>query len=322
MTTLAAFLSDQNQLAEGLADTLLALGDAACDIAALTAVNGLDGQSFGALTDGSNSDGDQQKALDVQADQLIEGALTKTRTALYLSEERDAPVALAQDGSFIVACDPLDGSSNIDTNLSIGTIFSIWPAAQGAKSPYLQKGRDQLAAGFFVYGPQTTLLLTLGSGVFAFCFAPDKKMFMQMDWQVDIPQATQEFAVNAANQRYWQGRSKAYLSDLLAGSDGPRGTHFNMRWCGSLVADGWRIFRRGGIFLYPSDARKGYENGRLRLVYEAAAIAFLTEQAGGLATNGNQPILDIEPTALHQRTALVFGSAQEVRQHASYAEIS
>ena len=233
MTTLAAFLSDQNQLAEGLADTLLALGDAACDIAALTAVNGLDGQSFGALTDGSNSDGDQQKALDVQADQLIERALTKTRTALYLSEERDAPVALAEDGSFIVACDPLDGSSNIDTNLSIGTIFSIWPASQGAKSPYLQKGRDQLAAGFFAYGPQTALILTCGEGTMAFCL-DDTGSYRLMDWQVAIPETTSEFAINAANQRYWTDRTQRYIAQLLAGAEGVRDKNFNMRWVRSV----------------------------------------------------------------------------------------
>lgn len=320
MTLLSAFLSDQKLAADGLANCVLALSEAACDIAALTAVNGLDGQSFGALTQAENSDGDQQKALDVRADHFIEKALAKTKTALYLSEERDKPVILAEDGSFIVACDPLDGSSNIDTNLSIGTIFSIWPAPQGSQSQALQKGRDQLAAGFFVYGPQTTLLLTFGSGVFAFCLSPDKGQFIQMDWQVEIPEETREFAVNASNQRYWHGASKAYLEHVLAGSDGPRQAHFNMRWCGSLVADGWRIFRRGGIFLYPSDARKGYENGRLRLVYEAAAMAFLAEQAGGLATDGNRAILDIEPDSLHQRTALIFGSADEVRQHASYTD--
>jgi fructose-1,6-bisphosphatase I len=213
----------------------------------------------------------------------------------------------------IVASDPLDGSSNIDTNVSIGTIFSILPASGGS----LQPGRNQLASGIFVYGPQTTLLVTCGDGVFAFQLGTDGQ-FHDMGWQVRMPAETSEFAINASNSRHWAAPVSRYIADCLAGSAGQRQRNFNMRWVGSLVADGWRIFRRGGIFLYPADARDGYHNGRLRLVYEASPMAFLVTQAGGRASDGQQDILDIVPDALHQRVPLVFGSANEVDEFVKY----
>ena len=233
--------------------------------------------------------------------------------AAYLSEERDDVVTLHDAGDVIVASDPLDGSSNIDTNASIGTIFSILPAAGG----HLQPGRNQLASGIFVYGPQTTLLVTFGDGVHAFQLAEDGQ-FYDMGWQVQIPPKTSEFAINASNSRHWMAPVSGYIADCLAGDTGPRQRNFNMRWVGSLVADGWRIFRRGGIFLYPADSRKGYEVGRLRLVYEANPMAMLVCQAGGCASDGHRDILDITPTSLHQRVPLVFGSANEVDEFINY----
>ncbi|ADE39656.1 class 1 fructose-bisphosphatase [Candidatus Puniceispirillum marinum] len=263
--------------------------------------------NLGAIKGSANADGDDQKALDVLADDEITAQLHTAGVAIYLSEEQDTPIPLHADGTLIVASDPLDGSSNIDTNVSIGTIFSIMPAAGGS----LQCGRNQLAAGFFVYGPQTTLLLTLGDGVLAFQM-DDDGFFCDMGWQVAMPADTQEFGINTSNQRHWHAPVKAYIDACLDGRDGELKRNYNMRWVGSLVADAWRIFRRGGVFLYPADCRDGYSQGRLRLVYEANPVAMLVEQAGGKATNGTDSILDIQPQDLHERVAFIFGSMNEV----------
>ena len=255
-----------------------------------------------------NKDGDEQKTLDVLADQKIQNALCNVPTvASYLSEEQDEEVFFNDDGIVIVASDPLDGSSNIDTNVSVGTIFSILPAEGGL----LQPGRNQIASGFFVYGPQTTLLLTFGEAVNAFQLNDDGQ-FCDMGWQVNILPDTEEFAINASNIRYWQPNVSGYIADCLAGVTGPRNKNFNMRWIGSLVADAWRIFRRGGIFLYPADSRSGYEAGRLRLVYEANPVALLVEAAGGKAVDGKNSILDLLPESLHARVPFIFGSTNEV----------
>lgn len=263
--------------------------------------------NLGAIKGSANADGDDQKALDVLADDVITAQLRDAGAAIYLSEEQDAPIPLNDEGTLIVASDPLDGSSNIDTNVSIGTIFSIMPAAGGA----LQSGRNQLAAGFFVYGPQTTLLVTLGDGVLAFQM-DDDGFFCDMGWQVVMPPDTHEFGINASNQRHWHAPVKAYIDDCLDGRDGALKQNYNMRWVGSLVADAWRIFRRGGVFLYPADRRDGYAKGRLRLVYEANPVAMLVEQAGGKATDGTNSILDIDPKDLHERVPFIFGSMNEV----------
>ena len=288
--------------------TLLGLAEASVHIARLAAQNGLGQTALGDVTGAENADGDNQKALDVLADQLIEQALQHAGLHAYLSEEREQAVMFSSEADLVCACDPLDGSSNIDTNLTIGTIFSIYPRSGGS---LLRPGREQLVAGFFAYGPQTALILTCGEGTMAFCL-DDTGSYRLMDWQVAIPEATSEFAINAANQRYWTDRTQRYIAQLLAGAEGVRDKNFNMRWAGSLVADSWRILRRGGVFLYPEDSRPGYQTGRLRLVYEANPISFLIEQAGGLATDGKQNILDISPEHLHQRIPFVFGSAEEV----------
>jgi fructose-1,6-bisphosphatase I len=309
MSNLANFLNDHksNSPLHGAAvDAILALASAVTEISHLIRDPAASAQ-FGAVRGSANADGDSQKALDVICDELVTAALSKADVAIYLSEEQDDPVPLVADGAVIVACDPLDGSSNIDTNISIGTIFSILPSAGGI----LQPGRNQLASGFFVYGPQTTLLMTMGNGVHAFQLDASG-VFQHLDWAVTIPAETSEYAINASNARFWQAPVASYIADCIAGTDGPHGRKFNMRWVGSLVADGWRIFRRGGVFLYPGDARDGYAEGRLRLVYEAAPVAFLVEQAGGKATTGSAAILDVVPERLHQRISLVFGSASEV----------
>ena len=311
---LTTFLQSATQCGELLSEAcsaILAMAEASITIAGLAARNGIIQTALGTVTGGENADGDNQKELDLLADKLINQALAKTSLFAYLSEEREQPVTLSPSGQLICACDPLDGSSNIDTNLTVGTIFSLYPApGEKTETNMLCPGCDQIAAGFFAYGPQTALLLTYGKGVFAFCF--DGIQYRLMDWQVRIPCQTSEFAINAANYRHWSARTAKYIEQLLAGKNGVRQKNFNMRWAGSLVADGWRILRRGGIFLYPDDRRRGYECGRLRLVYEANPISFLIEQAGGLATDGKQNILDIQPNHLHQRVPLIFGSADEV----------
>ena len=301
--------NETGQISDNVASAVLALCDAAKQIAKLASQNGIGAASLGAHTGAENTDGDEQKALDVLADELICEALAATGIAAYLSEERDDAVMFGNtDNQLVVASDPLDGSSNIDTNLTIGTIFSVY---QAEGDNWLMPGRAQQAAGFFAYGPQTVLLLTIGDGVIGFCLE-DTGQFIKMDWHPQIPPTTREFAINAANSRHWPPKTQEYIAQLLAGASGPRGQNFNMRWNGSLVADAFRIFRRGGIFLYPQDSRPGYENGRLRLVYEANPIAFLVEQAGGYAGDGETAILDIIPDSYHMRVPLIFGSAEEV----------
>ena len=311
--TLTKFLTQIAADQPAVAASVRALAGVAVELSATSARPDSTAQ-LGAVRGSANADGDDQKKLDVLADEMIATALAAVdHVAAYLSEERDAAIQLHDGGEVIVASDPLDGSSNIDTNVSIGTIFSILPASGGS----LQPGRNQLASGIFVYGPQTTLLVTCGDGVFAFQLGTDGQ-FHDMGWQVRMPAETSEFAINASNSRHWAAPVSRYIADCLAGSAGPRQRNFNMRWVGSLVADGWRIFRRGGIFLYPADARDGYHNGRLRLVYEASPMAFLVTQAGGRASDGQQDILDIVPDALHQRVPLVFGSANEVDEFVKY----
>jgi fructose-1,6-bisphosphatase I len=311
--TLTKFLTQIAADQPAVAASVRALAGVAVELSATIARPDSTAQ-LGVVRGSANSDGDDQKKLDVLADEMIATALAAVdHVAAYLSEERDAAIQLHDGGEVIVASDPLDGSSNIDTNVSIGTIFSILPASGGS----LQPGRNQLASGIFVYGPQTTLLVTCGDGVFAFQLGTDGQ-FHDMGWQVRMPAETSEFAINASNSRHWAAPVSRYIADCLAGSAGPRQRNFNMRWVGSLVADGWRIFRRGGIFLYPADARDGYDNGRLRLVYEASPMAFLVTQAGGRASDGQQDILDIVPDALHQRVPLVFGSANEVDEFVKY----
>ena len=304
MITLDSYLSNH-----AAADTGAAISALAAAAVRISAEIRAPRQTLDAAAGEVNADGDVQKALDVLADEIILEAVRGAGAAAYMSEERDEAIPLAPGGRVIVASDPLDGSSNIGVNVSIGTIFSILPAGRGG----LLSGREQLAAGFFVYGPQTTLLLTLGKGVASFLMHEDGG-FTLIEDGVAIPEQTAEFAINSGNQRHWHPPVQRYVADCVAGADGPRGRNFGLRWVGSLVADAWRIFSRGGVFLYPADSRDGYGEGRLRLVYEAAPMAFLAEQAGGLASDGVRDILDIVPATVHQRVPLVFGSADEVAE--------
>ncbi|MFO1172502.1 MAG: class 1 fructose-bisphosphatase [Hyphomicrobiaceae bacterium] len=266
-----------------------------------------------------NADGDTQLGLDVIANEIVLAEISATPTAYFASEEEDAVVSLDPAGTLAVAVDPLDGSSNVNANITIGTIFSVFAAVPGqATASFLRPGREQIAAGYLAYGPHTALVLTLGKGTHSFVLDDSSQSFRLAARDLAIPATTREFAINASNYRHWHPPVRAFIDDCLAGAEGPRGKEFNMRWVASLVAETHRIMMRGGAFLYPADARKGYESGRLRHVYEAAPIAFVVEQAGGRASDGHGPILDNVPAALHVRTPLIFGSAEKVGRIESY----
>lgn len=274
------------------------------------------GSAFADASGSRNSGGDRQQALDVLADEVFFDAIHTEGVAVYASEELEHPMVVNRGASLALALDPLDGSSNIETNVSIGTIFSILPVSgdpvANALESFLQPGRVQRAAGFFVYGPQLTLVLTLGEGTHVFVYSSRQQGFVRTHAGLALPAKAQEFAINAANYRHWDDAVRHYIDDCIKGVEGAHGRDFNMRWLASLVAEAYRILVRGGIFIYPGDSRKGFGRGRLRLVYEANPIAMVVEQAGGLATNAVQPILDLVPQTLHERTPLVFGSSSEV----------
>jgi len=280
------------------------------------------GAGFAQPAGGTNADGDRQRGLDVLADDLFLTACGHSPVGLYASEELHQPVLIDAARPLALAIDPLDGSSNIDTNVSIGTIFSIRPAGEDPAAdplgPFLRPGREQLAAGFLIYGPQLALVLTLGAGTCIFVHSPGEGGFRLAVGACAIPPKTREFAINAANYRHWHESVRLYFDDCLKGGHGPREAEFNMRWIASLVADTYRILARGGAFLYPGDRRRGYGKGRLRLVYEAHPIAMIVEQAGGLATDTVDPILDIGANELHQRVPFVFGSSAEVTRIGRY----
>jgi fructose-1,6-bisphosphatase I len=271
----------------------------------------------------SNVQGEAQKKLDVIAnDTLLEANEWGGHLAAMASEELDHPYPIPgryPKGGFLLLFDPLDGSSNIDVNVSIGTIFSVLRAPEhghdATEADFLQPGREQLAAG---YGPSTLLVLTVGDGVASFTLDRETGTWYLTRDHIAIAPTTREFAINASNARHWEPPVKRYIDELLAGKDGPRATDFNMRWVASMVADVHRIMTRGGIFMYPRDRREPDKPGRLRLMYEANPMAFLIEQAGGAATNGHQRILDIVPGKLHQRVAVILGSREEVERVTSY----
>lgn len=320
--------AQSNSVADGdQVKAIQGLALAAKDIDYLVRRNGLlldGGQEIG----NTNADGDSQKALDVKAEELIIHHLGDSGIKAILSEEQDEFVPISDSGSLIVAVDPLDGSSNIDVNVAIGTIFSLLPAGDDPEANMMQSGRYQLAAGFFTYGPQTTLILTFAKGdkVAGFVLNPDDGNFIQTEDSIKIPETTKEFAINSAYTNDWMPPMQAWMADTLAGKGGKCKKDYGMRWVGSLVSDALRLFRRGGIFLYPANRRKGYENGRLRLVYEANPMALLVEKAGGKASNGYGDILDCVPENLHQRVPLFFGARQEVErleaEHFNHSESS
>lgn len=273
-----------------------------------------------------NVQGEQQKKLDIIAnDTLIAHCQWGGQLAAMASEEMDTPYPIPvgyPQGNYLLLFDPLDGSSNVDVNVSIGTIFSVLRAPGGqtpASEPdFLQPGRQQVAAGYCVYGPQITLVLTLGDGVAMFTLDRQQGSFVLTRERVQVPAQTAEFAINMSNMRHWAPPVRRYVEECLAGTQGPRGKDFNMRWIASMVADVHRILSRGGIFMYPWDAREPQRPGKLRLMYEANPMAWLVEQAGGAASNGRQRILDIQPGKLHERVSVILGSRDEVARVTDY----
>jgi fructose-1,6-bisphosphatase I len=273
-----------------------------------------------------NVQGEVQKKLDIIANEvLIEANEWGGALAAMASEEMEGIYVVPNrypQGEYLLLFDPLDGSSNIDVYVSIGTIFSVLKKREGhagvSEEDFLQPGHQQAAAGYCVYGPQTTLVLTVGDGVAMFTLDREQGSFVLTQDGVRIPEDTKEFAINMSNLRHWAPPMKQYIDECLAGKTGPRGKDFNMRWIASMVADVHRILTRGGVFMYPWDQREPEKAGKLRLMYEANPMSFLVEQAGGAATNTTQRILDIEPTKLHQRVSVVLGSKNEVERVTAY----
>ena len=267
-----------------------------------------------------NVQGEIQKKLDIIANEvLIEANEWGGHLAAMASEEMDGIYLVPNrypHGEYLLMFDPLDGSSNIDVNVSIGTIFSVFKKDPGhdgvSEADFLQPGRQQVAAGYCVYGPQTTLVLTVGDGVAMFTLDRELGSFVLTQENVTIPEDTKEFSINMSNMRHWAPPVKRYIDECLQGEEGPRGKNFNMRWVASMVADVHRILTRGGIFMYPWDQREPSKPGKLRLLYEANPMSWLVEQAGGAAHNCQQRILDVQPTALHERVSVVLGSKNEV----------
>jgi fructose-1,6-bisphosphatase I/sedoheptulose-1,7-bisphosphatase len=288
--------------------------------------------ALGALSDvrgsaGSrNVQGEEQQQLDVVSNELFVGATQwGGHLAGMVSEELEEPYTLPTEyprGKYLLLFDPLDGSSNIDVNVAVGSIFSILraptPGVDARPEDFLQPGTAQVCGGYAIYGPCTMLVLTLGNGTHAFTLDPQLGEWVLSHRDIRIPEATREFAINASNSRHWEPAVKRYVDECLAGRSGPRGKDFNMRWIASLVAEVHRILMRGGVFMYPRDTRDGMKPGRLRLLYEVNPISFLVEQAGGLASDGHHRAMEVVPTAHHQRIGFIFGSSEEVSRIEAY----
>lgn len=309
------YLQQQQQIHDlppNLTATLLSISEACLQINQAVRLGALDNNLGSART--GNIQGEEQKKLDVISNQILINTLcAQSAVAGLASEEEDTFVSANSNGQYLVLFDPLDGSSNIDVNISIGTIFSVLPKPVGelTTASFLQSGRQQLASGYVLYGPQTILVLTVKHGIAMFTLNKNNQFQLTQE-NTQIPVQTAEFAINMSNQRHWQAPMQEYIAELLAGKTGTRGKDYNMRWVASMVAEVHRILIRGGIFTYPQDQRDPSKPGKLRLMYEANPMSLLIEQAGGVATNTRENILDIQPDQLHQRVAVVLGSKAEV----------
>ncbi|RYV00643.1 class 1 fructose-bisphosphatase [Shewanella sp. OPT22] len=318
MQTFSKYLNESGIDAD-LSQLLLTLTDSAKSISNAVqhgALAGVLGE-----TKQENVQGETQKKLDIITNDMLKDALNADSTVKGLaSEEEDHVVNVHRDGKFLVCFDPLDGSSNIDINSLVGTIFSVLPAQDGelTEQSFLQSGRNQLAAGYVLYGPSTMLAITTGRGVNFFTLHPETGEFLLTHADVTIPADTKEFAINMSNQRFWQPAMQNYIADLIKGDTGPRAKNFNMRWIAAMVGDVHRVLSRGGIFTYPTDNKNPNKPFKLRLMYEANPMAFLVEQAQGVASTGYESIMDIEPQEIHQRVAVVLGSANEVNECLKY----
>ena len=315
MTTFADYLHKQStefSLDNQLIETVKTIVNACITINSQVRLGALSGVLGEAGT--GNVQGEAQKKLDVIANQILIDALKNCPAVAGLaSEEEDDFVSINEQGQYLVLFDPLDGSSNIDVNLSIGTIFSILKKPSGSlnTASFLQKGSEQVGAGYVLYGPHTLLVLTLKHGVSIFTLNAQSE-FILTKLNPSINEQTAEFAINMSNQRHWEAPVQRYINELLAGKDGVRGKNYNMRWVASMVAEVHRILMRGGVFLYPKDNRDPSRAGKLRLMYEANPLSLVLEQAGAASSNAHQRMLDIVPEGLHQRVAVILGSREEV----------
>ncbi|UNU72805.1 class 1 fructose-bisphosphatase [Moraxella nasovis] len=313
MTTLSDYLA--THAAPNLASTMNTLATASISISHLLskgALAGIHGEAGG-----QNIQGETQKKLDVIANDLLLNTLTHNpHCAGVASEELDEISLAHDDGTLLVTFDPLDGSSNIDINMTVGTIFSILPyhnsGQTACEQDFLQKGSQQVAAGYFIYGTSTMLAFTLGAGVVMFSFDPTTQTYVLINDDVKISDTTAEYAINASNYRYWLTPMKRYIDELVAGDMGIRNKDYNMRWVAAMIADVHRILMRGGVFMYPFDTKIEGKAGKLRLMYEANPMSFIIEQAGGASTDAVGRIMDITPTHIHQRVPVVLGARQEV----------
>ncbi|MCD1278928.1 class 1 fructose-bisphosphatase [Psychrobacter sp. CCUG 69069] len=326
MTTLANYLNEQ-AVSPALNDVITTVTDVGKTISQLL--------RKGALADilgeagNQNVQGEDQKKLDVLANDLLLDALAKNaHCAGVASEELDDATPAHADGSLLVLFDPLDGSSNIDINMAVGTIFSVLPYQRQGQtsenSDFLQAGSQQLAAGYLLYGTSTVLALTITDNVVMFSLDPETNDYVLIEDNVQIDADTSEYAINASNYRYWRAPMQQYIDELIAGETGVRGRDFNTRWVAAMVGDVHRILCRGGLFTYPFDTKYAHKAGKLRLMYEANPMSLLIERAGGGATDAVNRILDIEPTDIHQRVPVVLGSKNEVNYikdlHVNYSE--
>ena len=326
--SLSRFLIDEQWQKQAIPSDLRLLVEVVSRAIKAISINVGKGALAGVLGDAGsgNVQGEAQKKLDVIANEiLLEANEWGGHLAAMASEEMEGPHAIPHrfpKGEYLLLFDPLDGSSNIDVNVSVGTIFSVLRCPEGvdptSEQAFLQPGTAQVCAGFAVFGPSTVLVLTMGQGVHAFTLDREVGSFVLTREDIRIPEDTKEFAINMSNQRHWEPPVQQYIGELLAGKSGPRGTDFNMRWVASMVADVYRILSRGGIFMYPRDTKEPGKAGRLRLMYEANPMAMIVEQAGGRATTGHERILDVQPTALHQRVAVFLGSRNEVDRVTGY----
>lgn len=331
MTTLSHFLIEQTRNHNTPSDLrlLIEVVARACKMINRSVTKGALGGVLGSLQS-ENVQGEVQKKLDVLSNEiLLEANEWGGTLAGMASEEMDTVHQIPgryPKGAYLLVFDPLDGSSNVDVNVSVGTIFSVLrcPVEHLSQNDplkeeaFLQPGTEQVAAGYAIYGPQTMLVLTMGNGVKGFTLDPELGSFVLTHDDIKVPEQTAEFAINMSNQRHWEAPVKQYVSELLAGTEGPLGKNYNMRWIASMVADVHRILTRGGIFMYPRDARDPSKPGKLRLMYEANPMSMIIEQAGGAATNGQQRILDIQPQSLHERVAVFLGSKEEVARITNY----
>lgn len=327
-TALTQFLiQEQRKLSYATGELTLLLSDVARACKAIShAVNR--GSLAGTLgvAGTENVQGETQKKLDVITNDLMVGALEWTgHLAAMASEENDEIIPIPHQhpkGKYLICFDPLDGSSNIDVNISVGSIFSILRTPSGVTTPtagdFLQPGTQQVCAGFCVYGPATVLVLTTGNGVNGFTLDDGVGEFILTHPNMRIPEETAEFAINMSNRRYWEAPVQRYVEECVQGKDGGREKNFNMRWVASMVAEVYRILTRGGIFMYPFDTKDPAKAGKLRLMYEANPMGFIVEQAGGLASTGRKRILELQPENIHQRVPVILGSKHEVERVVSY----